>query len=495
MHSISSKGSPRGWAIALLLVGAGFIGGLTISAGGGRTPTSFTAVVGTAEAVAQPVLDQNLSYADVAEIAMPAVVNISTDKVVENEGWVHPFMDDPIFRRFFDVPRNQGRERVQRSLGSGVIISRDGYIMTNNHVVERASSIRVSFQNNEEYEAEIIGADPHTDVALIKIDADDLDYVRFANSTGLRIGEQVMAIGNPFGLGQTVTLGIVSALGRSIGLIEYEDLIQTDAAINMGNSGGALVNMRGELIGMNTAILSRTGGSQGIGFAIPSSMAERIVGSLRDSGRVERAWLGVTVRDVDQSLAEALDLGRPRGVLINTVNADTPAEKAGLKDGDVIISVDGQEVNSTSRLRSIVSLSPIGHEARLDLLRDGKEKRITVKLAKLPEENLAAASPDRGTEISDGIEGVTVRQLTSRFRRMSDIPDDIEGVFVSNVERRSKASREGLESGDVILEIAREAVLDLDDYQRLVGKDEDKPILLRVYKPQSGGRIFMAIPR
>jgi Do/DeqQ family serine protease len=433
-----------------------------------------------------------MSYADVAEVTMPAVVNISTDKVVDS-GWVHPFMEDPFFRRFFDSPRDN-RERIQRSLGSGVVVSADGYILTNNHVVEKAKEIRVSFANNEEYKAEVIGGDPSTDVALIKIDAEDLAFLRFYYSDALRVGDQVMAIGNPFGLGQTVTLGIVSALGRNIGLIDYEDLIQTDATINPGNSGGALVNLQGELVGMNTAILSRTGGSQGIGFAIPAMMAERVMTALRDHGKVERAWLGVMIQDVDQNLAKSLGLDKPGGVLISQVNEDTPAEKAGLQEGDIILAVDGNEVNSRSSLRNKISLLPVGHKARLKVLREDEQMEIVAKLEEFPEEVQVAAGSGPGAELVDSIDGVTVRELTPQRRRMAGVPDDIEGIIVVDVDPATPAARERLEAGDVILEVNKVPVSGLEDFEQALGEDKDKPILLRVYKPQ-GGRIFMAIPR
>jgi len=496
MQSIIVKGAPLRWVAVLLLLAIGFIGGLTVAGSGiGKPQSEIQAMLATPEAVASPGKTEAASYADVAAIVMPTIVNISTDKVVES-AWQHPFMDDPFFRRFFGVPRDNGQERVERSLGSGIVISEDGYILTNNHVVEQASKIIVTFEGNQEYQAEVIGTDPETDVALIKIDVEGLPYAHFGDSDRLRIAEQVMAIGNPFGLGQTVTMGIVSALGRSIGLIDYEDLIQTDATINPGNSGGALINMNGEVVGMNAAILSRSGGSQGIGFAIPSNMANRVVKSLREHGKVERAWLGVTIQPVDQNMADYYGQDKPRGVLISTVNEDTPAEKAGLREQDIILSVDGEEVNTVSRLRNIISLSPIGEAVELQIIRNGKEKQIMVTLDELPDDPTRIAS-SRGSDAEDneGIEGVTVRELTPQRRRMAEVPDDVEGVIVVEVDRRSSASREGLEVGDVILEINKEVVQSLSEFRKQVAEDEDKPVLLRVYKPRAGGRIFMAIPR
>jgi len=486
----------------LLLLVAGFVVGLTVAGGGGagdRGAANFQAALTTPAAVAQSQMAGELSFADVAEMVMPAVVNISTDKIVET-GWQHPFFNDPWFRRFFNIPEGRedggGRERIAHALGSGIIVSADGYILTNNHVIERASKIQVIMQDNVEYEAELIGADPQTEVALIKVDAEtDLPFVTFGDSERLRIADEVMAIGNPFGLGHTVTKGIVSALGRSIGLIDYEDLIQTDATINPGNSGGALVNRRGEVVGMNTAILSRSGGSQGIGFAIPSNMANRIMVALREEGEVKRAWLGVNIQPVDHAMAEYYGLDRPRGVLISNVNEDTPAEKAGLREGDIILSVDGEATDSMSVLRNKISLSPVGHEAELVILRDGKEKKVTVELGLFDPEQVAAGIGRPDGEESEGIDGVTVRNLTESRRQRLGIPDDVDGVIVADVDPTSNAAREGLAAGDIILEIGREQVADLEDYRRLAKEDDDRPVLLRVLQSQTGRPTFMAVPR
>ncbi len=460
---------------------------------------TLTLALQPAPAAAQLVNNQLRSYADVAEVASPAVVNISSDKVVDNMA-AHPFMSDPFFRRFFNMPDDEnhqgGGERIERSLGSGVIISADGYILTNNHVVENADKIKVTFEGDKEYDAEIVGTDPRTDVALVKIDADDLPFIRIGDSEALRVGDQVMAIGNPFGVGQTVTMGIVSALGRTIGLIDYEDLIQTDASINPGNSGGALVNMQGELIGMNSAILSRSGGSQGIGFAIPTNMAMRIVDALKSKGEVERAYLGVLPQEVDQNLADYYGMDRPRGVIISQVNDDTPAAKAGLKEGDIILSVDGEEIHNPSMLRNVISLSDVGHKAKLKLLRDGKEKTVEVTLDKLPE---SAQGTPGGTRQGGGedssLDGVTVRALTAHLRQMANIPDDVNGLIVTAVEPTSNAAREGLEMGDVILEVARQPVTTVDEFQTALKVNEDRPVFLRVFKPQRNQNVFIAVPR
>ncbi|MDD5719974.1 MAG: trypsin-like peptidase domain-containing protein, partial [Candidatus Krumholzibacteria bacterium] len=311
------------------LVAAGLVLGLVLTAG----DPAERGVVAVRAAVAQPQIA--LDTADVADLVMPAVVNINTDKLVERR--THPFLDDPFFRRFFDMPDGGDgqRQRLERSLGSGVVISADGYIVTNNHVVENSEAIRVTFNDRETFDAEVVGTDPQTDLALLKINVSrKLTHLSFGDSDALRVGERVMAVGNPFGLGQTVTMGIVSAKGRTTGLMNYEDHIQTDASINPGNSGGALVNLRGEIVGINSAIMSRSGGSHGIGFAIPANMARRVIDELQDKGVVTRSWLGINVQPVTQAQADLAGLERLQGVLVASVTEGAPAEKAGLQELD-----------------------------------------------------------------------------------------------------------------------------------------------------------------
>ena len=437
--------------------------------------------------------NQLRSYADVVEVASPSVVNISAEKVVDMRSQ-HPFMEDPMLKRFFGNPDEEGGERTNKSLGSGVIISSDGYIITNNHVVENARDIRVTLAGEKEYQAEIIGTDPRTDVALIKVDAKNLPSITVANSDHLRVGDQVLAIGNPFGVGQTVTMGIVSALGRTIGLIDYENLIQTDASINPGNSGGALVNVEGELVGMNSAILSRDGGSQGIGFAIPTNMAFHIIEALKKDGEVRRAYLGVLPQPVDQSVADYYGMESPRGVLVATVNEDTPAANAGIKDGDIILSVDDKEIKNTSMLRNVISLSEVGHKAKVVILRNGKEKTLKVKLDALPGQN---STPEAIPEVNEDetLDGVTVRELSERLRAMGEIPEDIQGVLVTGVDSGSNAARVGLAEGDIILKVDNQDVDSLKEFRKALGRNTSKPAFLRVYKVAQKRSIFIAVPR
>ncbi len=492
---------------AALLVGVGFAGGLILTAGAGSPdsgpapgvaadqPVSLGGGLAVRAATAQTFAA--LDPADVAEKVMPAVVNLNTDKLVERRA--HPFFDDPFFRRFFDIPDggDNQRQRLERSLGSGVVISADGYIVTNNHVVENAESIRITFNDRETFDAEVVGTDPQTDLALLKIKVNrPLPHVSFGDSDHLRVGERVLAVGNPFGVGQTVTMGIVSAKGRSIGLMEYEDHIQTDASINPGNSGGALVNMRGEVIGINSAILSRSGGSQGIGFAIPANMVQRIIAELKDEGAVTRAWLGVNIQGVTQAEAERAGLPRPQGVLVSSVTAGAPADKAGLKELDIILAINDKPVDTTQQLRNTVSLQPVGQEVELSLWREGKTITRKVKLEALPDQDQVATRRGTGPTADDGLEGVTVRELTPQLRSRASIPEDVNGLLVVDVDQRSRAAREGLARGDVIMEINRREVGSLREYREAMTRDANRPVLLRVYKPQGqGARIFITIPR
>jgi serine protease Do len=326
-------------------------------------------------------------------------VNISTTRVIKaREEAPFDFFDDPFFRRFFgdqfQHPNpNTPKEHKEQSLGSGVIVSEDGYIVTNNHVIEKAQEIKVLLLNKKDYTAKLIGADPKTDIAVIKIEAKGLPAVSWGDSNKLKVGEIVFAIGNPFGLNQTVTMGVISAVGRAnVGIADYEDFIQTDAAINPGNSGGALINARGELIGINTAILSRTGGYQGIGFAVPSSMARQVIDSLVKYKKVVRGWLGVSIQEVTSDLAEEFGVKDLKGALVSGVIKGGPAEKAGIKQGDVILQFNGRVVEDTGHLRNMVSQTPIKTTIKVRLLRQKKEIETDVVIAELPKKMAEAPS-------------------------------------------------------------------------------------------------------
>ena len=414
----------------------------------------------------------------------PSVVNISTTSVSKSGGhsFGSPFGkrgDEPFddfFEKFFgDSPE---REFKRKGLGSGFIFSEDGYIVTNNHVVERATDIEVILQNGDSYPAEIIGTDPKSDLALLKIEPETkLPAVRFGNSDNLEIGDWVLAIGNPFGLGHTVTSGIISAKGRSLGLGSYDDFVQTDAAINPGNSGGPLFNYDGELVGVNTAIIA---GGQGIGFAIPVNMAKNVVSQLRNSGKVVRGWIGVYVQQVTPEIAESLDLGNDEGALVADVTEDGPADKAGVKRGDIIVEVNGNKIDEMPDLPKLVASYSPGTKTKLKVLRDGKEKVLNIKLGELPEQGAQVASRSQNEGIEQSI-GIIVQEITPEVRSKLDIGSS-NGVVITRVKAGSIASEGGLLRGDVILEINKKQISDLSDYRKAVDSVKEGQNLLFLVK-------------
>ena len=435
------------------------------------------------------------TLADVAERVVPSVVNISASRVTPRFRQ-HPFFHDPMFRDFFGPMPHAGQP--EQSLGSGVIVSRDGVVVTNNHVVDQTREIRVKLHDGRELEAEVVGTDPKADLAVLRIaePPPGLEPLSFGDSDQLRLGDVVLAVGNPFGVGQTVTMGIVSGLGRGgMGLVDYEDFIQTDAAINPGNSGGALVNMRGELVGINTAILSRTGGYQGIGFAIPSSMARPVTDSLLAHGKVVRGFLGVSIQELDRDLASGLGLSVDRGALVSDVTAKSPAARAGLRRGDVIVEVDGSPITSTRALRNRIAATRPGTEVRLTLVRDGARRTVAVELDELPaDEQLAAAGGGSGRAADEGaLAGVAVGPLDAANRARFRIGRDVKrGVVVTRVEPGSPALHAGLRPGDVILELDRTAVDSVARFRSLYGKGKDAVLLLI---QRGGATLFIAIKR
>ena len=433
-------------------------------------------------------------FADLAEKLSPTVVNIYTTQTVKDSSSPHQFffpeqgdIPEP-FRRFFGIPDAPGQEAPTRemkrtSLGSGVIFTADGYVITNNHMVENADEINVTLSTFEEYKATVVGRDPKSDLALIKIETKTkLPYVTFGDSDKLRVGEWVLAIGNPFGLQKTVTAGIVSAKGRAINNESYGNFIQTDASINPGNSGGPLFNLDGEMVGVNTAIFSRTGGNIGIGFAIPVNMAKNVMAQLKEHGKVTRGWLGVVIQQVTPDLAENFGLDRPIGALVGQVMPDSPAEKAGLKAGDVIIEYKGNEVSQMSMLPAMVANTSVGEKAELVMIRDGKKQNITVEIGKLEDEEAVVAGAETGTNKKLGL---TVQELTPKLAKSLGI-EESQGLIVSDITPGSAAAEVGILRGDIILEINREKVETVDQYKKaLQAAQEKKSILLLMKRDQN----------
>ncbi|MGE5807743.1 MAG: DegQ family serine endoprotease [Nitrospirota bacterium] len=442
------------------------------------------------------------AQSEVAAVATPSVVNISTTRVIKSrEEAPFDLFDDPFFKRFFgdQFPHpNIPKEHKEQSLGSGVIVSDDGYIVTNNHVIEKAQEIKVLLLNKKDYTAKLIGADPKTDIAVIKIDAKDLPALPWGDSNKLKVGEIVFAIGNPFGLNQTITMGIISAVGRAnVGIADYEDFIQTDAAINPGNSGGALINARGELIGINTAILSRTGGYQGIGFAVPSSMARQVIDSLVKYKKVVRGWLGVSIQDITSDLAEEFSVRDLKGALVSAVMKGSPAEKAGIKQGDVILQFNGKTVEDTGHLRNMVSQTPVGSRVKVTVLRQKKELELEVTVAELPKKIAEAPAGEGGPgeapeEESAVLSGMSVRDLTPEISRRFGIEEGEKGVVVMKVDVGSRLYEAGVRPGDIILQINQKSVSTLEDYKKIASKIKAKERILLLIR-RKGQDLFVTV--
>lgn len=431
------------------------------------------------------------SYSPVVKRVAPAVVKVQVTeraRVVTTDE-LPPFMQDPRFRQFFGGMERQLRQPPSEGLGSGVVVSKDGYILTNNHVVNGADVITVSFNDGRELKAKVVGTDPQTDLAVIKVDAKDLPAVTFADSDTLEVGDRVLAVGNPFGIGQTVTSGMVGALGRASLGLDYEDFIQTDAAINPGNSGGALVDIQGRLIGINTAILSRSGGFQGIGFAIPSNLARSVMEQLVANGEVVRGYLGVSVQDITSDLAAGFDLKDKGGALVADVLAGSPAEKSGLEPGDVVTEINGRSINDARRLKlTVAGLAP-GSKVPATVLRDGKSEKLELQVGDQPSDrritgntrNRSSRAPamDEGT-----LNGVAVADLDPRARREFEIPTRVKGALITDVSPDSAAAKAGLQPGEVITEINREPVASADDAVKLTEEPSSKKTLVRVWNPR-----------
>jgi serine protease Do len=445
---------------------------------------------GPAVVVAQPGTAAPGGWTAVAKAAMPAVVNISSSKTVRGaeQGPPAPFFSDPFFRFFFGP---EPAPRRERSLGSGVIVTADGYVLTNNHVVEGAQDIRVTLADRREFKAKLVGTDPKTDLAVLRLPGSGFPVVPLGDSGRVEVAEVVLAIGNPFGLGQTVTMGIVSAVGRAnVGIADYEDFIQTDAAINPGNSGGALVNARGELIGINTAIFTQSGGSMGIGFAVPVNMTRQVMDHLVRRGRVTRGYLGVGVQEITPAIARGLGLPEGRGILVGDVGPDGPAARAGIRRGDVIAAVDGRPVEDTGHFRNLVAGTAPGTRLRLTLLRQGREQVVEVTVAELPERAPAAAAAARARP--DPL-GLSVTELTPEVARRLGLPPGLQGTVVAEVLPGGLAAEAGLRPGDVIQEVNRRPVRSPQEFARAVQQAGDRDLVLLVNR--GGSTAYLVLER
>ncbi|MBF0301853.1 MAG: DegQ family serine endoprotease [Desulfamplus sp.] len=412
------------------------------------------------------------SFSDIADEARPAVVNIGTTKNIRGGGRVfnhffgQPFGGDEMLRQFMaPFLEQQPKQYEQNSLGSGFIVSPEGYIVTNNHVIEGADSISVKMYDNKEYDAKLIGRDPKTDLALIKIDAKALAYLQLGNSSDLKVGTWVVAIGSPFGLEQTVTAGIVSAKGRILGSGPYDDFIQTDASINPGNSGGPLLNLEGEVVGINTAIIQS---GQGIGFAIPSDLAKGIVEQLKSSGEVTRGWLGVAIQDITPELAQYYGLKERDGVLVGTVYKDHPADKAGIKAGDIIIRINDETVNTSRELSTSIARHAVGEKVDVAFVRDGQIKIVKVTLAKRSDSDQVEQSLSQSDGGSFDEFGMNLTTLNEDIASQFGYDPRAQGLVVANLEADSKAARAGIRVGDILREVNRRTVENTNQYNSIM---------------------------
>jgi serine protease Do len=440
------------------------------------------------------------SFRDIAQRVSPSVVKITTEsrpRPANARGGPQDLGQlDPFFRQFFGDRVPQLRQPPSAGLGSGVIISADGYVATNNHVIDNADIVTVTLADNREFRATVVGRDPQTDLALLKVDTTGLPAVTFAESSQVSVGDRVLAIGNPYGLGGTVTTGIVSATSRRAGLgLAYEDFIQTDAAINPGNSGGALVDLEGRLIGLNTAILSRSGGFQGIGLAVPSDLVRHVVNNLAQHGKVVRGFLGVTVQNMTPALASTFNLESSEGALVSEVTPKSPADQAGLRSGDIITRIDGRPVNDSARLSLAIGQTAPGQKVELEVLRDGKTRTLTAQVEPQPDNQ---GRRDRSGGLSridpsdDGVlNGVGVADLDPRSRRQYQIPARVEGALIVEVAPDSPSARAGLKPGDVILEINRQPITSADEAVQHSAEATERRTLVKLWS--RGGTIYTVV--
>jgi serine protease Do len=495
-----------GKVAALVVLGA------TLFLGGEYVSYSHPSAIRTSTPVAAPAAAEAAQtpmpgFTGVAKAMTPAVVNITSKAIRTKEtrgqgnrnpeefGFPSPFgPEGPFGHRGPFGPQGpqgpQGPEHRGGGMGSGVIVSPDGYIITNNHVVDGAGELTVTLPDKREFKGKVVGTDPKTDLAVVKIDARNLPYANWGDSSKLQVGEYVLAIGNPFGLNSTVTLGIVSALGRGrMGITQYEDFIQTDAAINPGNSGGALVNTNGELVGINTAIISQSGGYQGVGFAVPVSMVKPVFDSLVKNGKVVRGFLGIGIQDLNQDLAKSFGLKETKGALVSNVAEDSPAEKAGIKQGDVIVGYDKAQIDDAAALQKAVTRTAVGTKAVVKVIRDGHEQQLTATIGEQAETKQVARTENAD---ENALAGVDVQGLNQQMARELGLRGDAHGVVVVKVEPDSQADRVGLAQGDVIKEINRHPVKSVKDYEKIVsGLKKDQNALLLINR--RGASLYITV--
>lgn len=449
-------------------------------------PEKDTAFSPTSALVSRKVFDTEVAFAEIVKAVSPSVVNISVTRTITPP-------EEDIFDLF--IPRGNGEfppQWSEQSYGSGVIVSSDGYIITNNHVVENGEDVRVTLPDKRSFQGKLIGSDPKTDIAILKIEASGLPVAPWGNSDELRVGEFVLTIGNPFGLSNTVTLGIVSAKGRAnVGIADYEDFIQTDAAINPGNSGGPLVNIKGEVVGINTAIFSKSGGYQGIGFAVPSNMAKAVFDQLLKEGRIKRGWLGVNIQDITPELAQKFNYDRLEGVLINGVIRESPAEKAGLRRGDIITEFNGKDVIDLGSFRNSVANTPPGKKVKIRFFRNGFYRDTDVIIA---EQAMITQERRSFTRHAPGkkniFSGMDIFELSRDMAKQLGLNSDEKGIVIARIEPGSPADRAGLRRGDVIEEIEHKPVKSLSDFQQIISKIKAQDILLFINR---GGKKFYVV--
>ncbi len=481
----------RIWCAAAVLAAGTLVGGSVIAKTALHKAGAEMPILAAAVENAPRIGPLAASYAPIIKGVLPEVVSVQSSRMVKTDESLEPFSNDPFFRQFFgDQQQFQvPQEQKEQGLGSGVIVGTNGYILTNNHVVDGATDVKVDLNDKREFQARVVGRDPKADIAVLKIDADHLPAIPLGDSSKVQVGDVVFAIGDPFGVGQTATMGIVSAVNRSnLGIEDYEDFIQTDAPINPGNSGGALINAEGEPIGINTAILSRSGGNQGIGFAIPVNLARREMDEIVRTGHVTRGWLGATIQDMTPALAKGFGLDKTEGVLISDVVTGSPAARAGLKSGDVVLSMNGKPVTSSADLRMRVSEAGPGASVSMAIRRGTSTINVTAKLGDLPLENSAIAPT---TTDENMMRGLQVEKLTPALREQLHVSPGTNGVAVSDVDPNSSAAAGGVQQEDIIEEVNHHPVANVSEFRQFMSDAGNQTVLLRVMRNGTG--LYIAI--